>query len=109
DGDALFVPRSHEGPRVRVRVWRSEVGVVVRQEGSAFFSAHLGRALRLVWLPDDEVRAADRHARPGDRVSLADAYPYLLVGQGSLDGLNARLGEDAAVPMSRFRPNLVVA
>jgi uncharacterized protein YcbX len=38
-------------------------------------------------------------------VSFADGYPLLIIGQASLDGLNARLTEP--LPMNRFRPNLV--
>jgi len=48
-----------------------------------------------------------RYGRDEDEVSLADAFPLLLVSQASLDGLNARLAQP--VPMLRFRPNLVVA
>jgi uncharacterized protein YcbX len=42
-------------------------------------------------------------------VSFADGFPFLIIGQASLDALNARLvttGE-APVPMDRFRPNFV--
>jgi uncharacterized protein YcbX len=39
-------------------------------------------------------------------VSFADGYPFLLIGQASLDDLNSRLAEP--VPMNRFRPNFVV-
>ncbi len=49
--------------------------------------------------------------RTGRRVQFADAYPFLLISQGSLDMLNERLvarGEPA-IGMERFRPNLVVA
>jgi uncharacterized protein YcbX len=41
---------------------------------------------------------------------FADGYPLLLIGQSSLDDLNARLAAAgrAALTMDRFRPNLVV-
>jgi uncharacterized protein YcbX len=48
-----------------------------------------------------------RYGRDEDRVSLADAFPLLLVSQAALDQLNAKLAQP--VPMLRFRPNLVVA
>ncbi|MDN3686840.1 MOSC domain-containing protein [Cyclobacterium jeungdonense] len=38
-------------------------------------------------------------------VGFADSMPFLLIGQSSLDDLNARL--ETPVPMSRFRPNMV--
>jgi uncharacterized protein YcbX len=39
-------------------------------------------------------------------VSFADGYPLLLTSEQSLVDLNARL--DQPIPMSRFRPNVVV-
>lgn len=47
----------------------------------------------------------------GRRVQFADAYPFLLISQGSLDLLNEKLAArgEPAIGMERFRPNLVVA
>ena len=39
------------------------------------------------------------------QVSFADAYPFLIIGQESLNELNRRLKEP--LPMNRFRPNFV--
>ena len=39
-------------------------------------------------------------------VSFADGYPYLLIGQASLDHLNQRL--EQPINILRFRPNIVV-
>jgi len=39
-------------------------------------------------------------------VAFADGFPLLLIGQGSLDDLCARVGRP--LEMLRFRPNLVV-
>jgi uncharacterized protein YcbX len=41
---------------------------------------------------------------------FADGYPVLLIGAASLDDLNARLAAAGrpALPMNRFRPNLVI-
>jgi hypothetical protein len=41
-----------------------------------------------------------------DTVSFADGYPFLLIGENSLEDLNSRL--EHPVPMNRFRPNFVV-
>lgn len=72
-----------------------------------WLSELLGASCRLVYLPDDTLRPMDgADGTTHGRVSLADAFPFLLVGEASLDDLNARL--DAPVPMNRFRPNLVV-
>ena len=40
-----------------------------------------------------------------EQVSLADAYPFLIIGQSSLDELNKKL--DLPMTMTRFRPNFV--
>ena len=98
-----------DGPTVRVTVWADECEAV--DEGPAvaqWLSEHLGRRARLVRLAGDDVRPLNGPAaEPGDRVSFADAYPFLLVSQASLDELNRRLA--LPVPMDRFRPNIVVA
>jgi len=48
-----------------------------------------------------------RYGEDGDVVSLADAFPLLLISQGALDLLNSKVAQP--LPMLRFRPNLVVA
>jgi uncharacterized protein YcbX len=59
-------------------------------------------------MPDRVVRPADpTYAPAGTRVSFADAFPFLLISESSLTDLNSRLA--TALPMNRFRPNLVVA
>jgi uncharacterized protein YcbX len=40
-------------------------------------------------IPEREVD--QRYAQPGMITSFADAYPFLLIGQASLDDLNSRL------------------
>lgn len=95
------------GDMVRSRVWRDEVMAREHREGSAWFTAFLGRAVRLVHMPDDALRQVNpARARLGDVVSFADGYPLLLCTEASLDDLNRRL--DAPLPMNRFRPNVVV-
>ena len=105
-GSSLLVPETLQGPRIPVKVWKSTVEAIVLPGSEAPLSAWLGRSLRLVYLPPDVVRPAGSHA-PDDQVSFADAYPYLMIGQASLDDLNTRI-EGPSLPMTRFRPNLVV-
>jgi uncharacterized protein len=95
------------GARREVQVWSSRVPAVAHDEGSAWVSGVLGRRCQLVYMPDDVERAVNPlRGRPGDVVSFADGYPFLLIGQGSLDDLNRRMA--APLPMIRFRPNLVI-
>lgn len=97
-----------QATRARVTVWNSTVDAVV---GAAAVNAALGqylqRDVRLVHMDARSWRpTSPRRSQPGDQVSFADGYPFLLISQASLDGLNARLAQP--VPMLRFRPNLVV-
>lgn len=57
-------------------------------------------------MPDNEKRIVEKKFFSKDFiVSFADAYPYLIIGQSSLDDLNSRL--ETGLPMNRFRPNFV--
>lgn len=57
-------------------------------------------------MPNDTLRQVDnKYAHDKEIVGFADAYPFLLIGQSSLDELNSRL--EIKLPMNRFRPNLV--
>ena len=61
-------------------------------------------------MPDESKRAVNPFyavRKFKDTVSFADGYPFMLLGQASLDDLNSRLAEP--VPMNRFRPNFVVS
>jgi uncharacterized protein YcbX len=75
-------------------------------EQDQWLTEALGQPCRLTYMPDVALRSVDGATQPG-LVSFADAYPFLLVGQASLDDLNQRLA--LPVPMNRFRPNLVVS
>jgi MOSC domain-containing protein len=97
-----------DGPEEFVRVFKSKPPVPARVAEKAWSSEFLGRDARLVWQADPGGRTIEKFARDTDRVSLADGYPLLLANEASLDDLNGWLGADA-VPMTRFRPNLVVA
>ena len=71
-----------------------------------WFSDQLNFPVRLVSMPDTTRRQADgRYAPKGQYVSFADGFPFLIIGQASLDDLNQRLPD--ALPTNRFRPNLV--
>ncbi|MFE9096888.1 MOSC domain-containing protein [Streptomyces sp. NPDC007264] len=82
---------------------------------SAWFSGYLGEDVTLVHLDDPAVRRPldPARGRPGESVSLADAYPLLLTTVASLNALNSLIAQgdrphEGPLPMNRFRPNLVV-
>lgn len=108
---SLDVPEPVDGPKELVRVFSSKQAVPARVADAEWSSTFLGRDARLVWLADPTARAIESHALPADRVSFADGFPVLLANTASLDAVNDWLvsAGDEAVPMTRFRPNLVVA
>lgn len=100
-----FLPETDEF--MEVKVWDDTVqGQIVSKKADSWFSEVLGINCRLVFMPESTERNVDpKYAVNQETVSFADAMPYLLIGQSSLNDLNQRL--DKAVPMERFRPNLV--
>lgn len=95
------------GPAITAEVWGDQVEVhEVDPDISEWFSTLLNINCRLVVFPEKNPRSVDnRYCIADEHVSLADAYPFMIIGQKSLDDLNGRLAE--AVPMNRFRPNFV--
>jgi uncharacterized protein YcbX len=112
--DSTTLPQSRE--TMLVNIWDSHnvPAVTVSDQADQWFTATLGVPSRLVFMPDTTHRAVDpKYARQDDAVSFADGYPYLLIGEASLDELNRRLpdnenGQPQALEMLRFRPNIVV-
>jgi MOSC domain-containing protein len=92
---------------ISARIWKDTVDVYeVSKRHNDWFSKNIGINCRLVSFPENNPRPVE----PGfsinnDHVSLADAYPLLIIGQSSLDDLNGRLQKP--LPVNRFRPNIV--
>lgn len=103
-----------DAERIEVTVWRSTLNALdMGGEAAQWFSAFLGAPLRLVRFDPAAQRIANRDWT-GDTIAplrFADGYPLLVIGQASLDDLNARLAKKGvdAIPMNRFRPNLVLS
>jgi hypothetical protein len=92
-----------------VQVWSANPVVPDAGETTAaWLSDFLGQACRLVYLPEDDGIQVDLdYARLGERTAFSDGFPFLLIGQASLDDLARRVGRP--LEMLRFRPNLVVS
>lgn len=108
-----------DGVPVPVRLFHHELEAVpAGSDADAWVRDVAGRAdLRLVWCDDPSRRSLNpKYARPEDHAAFPDAYPVTLASESSLGQLNdwmartaQELGEDfTALPMQRFRPNLVV-
>ncbi|MBL7858028.1 MAG: MOSC domain-containing protein [Cyclobacteriaceae bacterium] len=92
---------------LEVKIWDDTVTALeVGGPYSSWFSQALGISCKLVYFPETNPRPVDPDYKIHDeQVSLADAYPFLIIGQSSLDDLNSRL--TIPLPMNRFRPNFV--
>lgn len=106
--ESILIPFNSESkPLHQFAVWDDTcMGQYVSEEFDQWFSDTLNIKCRLIYMPDDSEREVDqRYAKPGMITSFADAYPFLLIGQASLDDLNNRMAQ--SLPMNRFRPNIV--
>jgi len=90
------------------KIWDDESKVVeVNKATSKWFSEVLGFTCKLVKISNKGDRK--HHSAKLNKalnVSLADGYPYLLIGSESLDFLNEKLEEK--ITIKRFRPNIVI-
>ena len=112
----LVVDFGHEGrggaPGQAV-VWRDTVAAIDQGDAAAeWLSSWVGTSLRLLRFDPSFRRYCNRTyaGDSGAHTAFADGYPLLVIGTASLADLNKRLlrrGSDA-LPMNRFRPNLVI-
>ena len=125
DGDALLVTApgmpplrlalslDPAAPMRRVRIWDDVVDAGdCGDAAAAWFSQALKGACRLVRFRPGLERPTSTKWTGGAPSSarFADAYPLLLIGAAALEEINTRMlaaGREA-LPMNRFRPNLVV-
>jgi uncharacterized protein len=113
--DDLLLPLAwNDGAgRRQVRIWDDLVDAAdCGDAAAAWFSAVLDVRCRLVRFRPGVVRPTSVKWTGGvpAQTRFSDGYPLLLIGQASLDDLNARLRAAGrpALAMDRFRPNLVV-
>ncbi|MBS2003781.1 MAG: MOSC domain-containing protein [Cyanobacteria bacterium SZAS LIN-5] len=107
--EKIIVPVTEEFGQRRVTVWSNACRADDQGDAAAqWFSRYLGEDCRLVRMSDTHKRQVDqRYAkRKTDQVGFADGFPILLISEESLNDLNNRL--PTALPMNRFRPNIVV-
>lgn len=104
-----FAPKTEE--TANVKIWRSTVRArIYEKETNQWFSDVLQTNCRLVLMPEESKRIVNpiyAVRKFQDKVSFADGYPFLLIGENSLSDLNGKL--ENPVPMNRFRPNLVIS
>jgi uncharacterized protein YcbX len=108
---SLELEIQYDGKRRDVSLFGKWFGQGVVQDAAAdeWFTAQLGTPAALV-------RVTPEHERPGwgahrGLTGYGDAHALMITSLSSLDGLNARIVEHGgeAIPMNRFRPNIVVS
>ena len=106
--DDLFIPFDvDEEFSIDVEIWNDKCqAVLVSNAADCWFSKVLGIPCQLIYMPDNSVRTVDQKYSGGNKtVGFADGFPFLLIGQSSLDDLNSKL--EKPISIKRFRPNLV--
>jgi uncharacterized protein YcbX len=108
DGSSCDVPlRPADGERTRVSIWDDIVEAVRVPDTEEWLSKAIGVRCSLVYMPDDVVRPVQpEYSVREERVGFADAFPFLILSQASIDSLNTRL--EQPVDVRRFRPNLLI-
>jgi uncharacterized protein len=109
----LGLPDPEEEKTLDVRVWDDTVKAYNCDETTAtWFSKFLGTPCRLVRFHASTKRVANSIWTEGVEAPMlfSDGFPMLVISDASLVDLNGKLkaqGRDA-LPMNRFRPNIVV-
>jgi uncharacterized protein YcbX len=109
-GNSLQIPMSAARRFDRnVRVWGSSCRAdSYGKEIDEFFSEALEKKCHLVKIAKDFKRTIAPYysVNPGDSVSFADGFPFLITTTASLEDLSSRVG--AEIPMDRFRSNIII-
>lgn len=93
--------------KISVNVWEDNCEALeYNNQVNNWFSEAINSKCKLVYMPNTtERKTSVKYFSESKKVSFADAYPYLIIGEASLNFLNSKL--DSKVVMSQFRPNLV--
>ncbi|HTW75546.1 MAG TPA: MOSC N-terminal beta barrel domain-containing protein [Steroidobacteraceae bacterium] len=106
----LRVPLQGDGRRVEVRIWKDGcLGVDAGDEAARWLARVLQRDCRLVRFDPARRRLSPRRWTGAIEAEnrFSDGFPLLVISEASLEDLNSRL--QRPLPMSRFRPNIVLA
>lgn len=111
--EPLFIAADgYSKQQIKVKIWGDSLDVFpVSNRADKWFSDFLGERVRMVCMPDDVTRAVDPvYASETDQTGFSDGFPFLLLGQASIDDLNHRVNDpESPMEVRRFRPNLVIS
>lgn len=105
--ETLKIPFAFEHSKNgEVTIWDDVVlGEFYNNDVDDWFSNLLGIKCHLVKMPESTKRIVDTTYAENTIVSFADVFPFMIIGQSSLDDLNSRM--KISLPMNRFRTNFV--
>jgi len=92
-----------------VTIWNASVEAkFIGKEADNWFSEMIGGHCKLVFMPESSIRPVDTtsgYSPKGKFTSFSDAYPFMILGEASMDDLNNRMRIPQTI--NRFRPNIV--
>lgn len=92
--------------QIKVQIWKDNVNALkYNSDINNWFTKAIGFKCSLVYMPDSTKRKVAREYAHNKLVSFADGFPFLIIGEESLNDLNKRM--DEPLPMNRFRTNFV--
>jgi uncharacterized protein YcbX len=105
--EPLLIPFEFEHSKTdKVVIWDDTITAEFYDEQiDSWFSEIIGIKCHLVKMPETTKRVVDESYAKNKIVSFADGYPFLIIGQASLEDLNSRM--ETPLPMNRFRTNFV--
>ncbi|MGL4630191.1 MAG: MOSC domain-containing protein [Leadbetterella sp.] len=107
--DIPFIDESQD--QELVMIWKAGVQAIkYPNDVNQWISEALGTPCSLVYQPEQSIRIVDTdtgYKPEGKIVSFADAYPFLVLSEESVQDLNTRLTKP--VDILRFRANIVVS
>jgi len=98
-----------DGDIINSTIWQDQCDArTVSREADQWLSHFLNQDCRLVYQPDEMIRHVDPdYGRHTDNVAFSDGFPFLIISENSLASLNSEM--QLNIPMTRFRPNLVIS
>ncbi len=101
-----ILPLPYDEEEIIVQIWKDNVTALkYSRDANDWFTEAIGFKCCLVFMPGSTKRKVDPKYAKNRMVGFADGYPFLIIGEESLNDLNKRLEEPLA--MTPFRTNFV--
>lgn len=91
----------------KVNIWDEYIDAIhIQSQIDEWFSLILNTSCKLVYMPPTANRKVNpEYATNNEKTSFNDGFPFLIIGEESLNLLNSKL--NVPILMNRFRPNFV--